>query len=103
MTARFAMKVHKNYGGSKVVAVSDYDLLGRTLEDKKKNLEITISKVFYGEQEFRIEDVLQFIKHTDNVNLIGNDIVDLAIKEKLIDERSVITIAGIKHAQIYSV
>ncbi|MCL4401038.1 MAG: DUF424 family protein [Candidatus Parvarchaeota archaeon] len=97
------MKVHENYAGRKVVAVSDADILDTVLEDTDKGLELKISREFYGENEFELKDILQFIVHADNVNVIGNKIVDALISEKMVDSKNVISIRGVKHAQIYNI
>lgn len=97
------MKVHENYIGRKVVAISDPELLGKTIEDTDKGLEINVSKFFYGESEFEFSDIMQFVLHSENINVIGNKIVDALITEKLVDSKNVITIGGIKHAQIYKI
>ncbi len=97
------MKVHENYIGRKVVAISDPEILGKHIEDLDKGIEITVSKEFYGGHEFDIKEIMQFILHSDNVNVVGNKIVETLIEEKIIDAKKVIMIAGIKHAQIYSI
>ncbi len=97
------MKVHENYIGRKVVAVSDADIVGQRIEDTDKGIELTVSKDFYGDHEFEIKDVMEFILHSENVNVVGNRIVETLVENKLIDAKNVIMIAGIKHAQIYSI
>jgi hypothetical protein len=97
------MKVHENYIGRKVVAVSDPDIIGKKIEDIDKGLEINISKEFYGEKEFEFSDVLQFIMNSENVNAIGNEIVEALVAERIIEPKNIITIGGVKHAQIYGI
>ncbi len=95
------MKVHDAGDDRRIVAVSDSSLVGRVINDENLDIEITVSKEFYGEEQFGGEEVIRAIKDADNVNLMGNEIVELAIKEELLEESSVVSIGGIKHAQLY--
>ncbi len=97
------MKVHENHVGSKVVAVSDPKLIGKHIEDSDKGIEITITKEFYGESEFELQEIIPVVLASGNANLIGSEVVDAFIKEKIIDPENVISINGIKHAQLYKI
>jgi len=97
------MKVHENYISRKVVAASDFDLIGKKIEDFDKGIELMVSKEFYGDNEVDVNEIIQSIAHAENANIIGNRIVELLIDRKLIESKNVITIGGIKHAQIYSI
>ena len=97
------MKVHENHMGQKVVAVSDPEILSKHIEDSDKGIEMTVSKEFYGDHEFDIKEVMQFISHSENVNVVGNRIVETLIENGIIEPKNVIMIGGIKHAQIYSI
>lgn len=96
------MKIHEGRN-EVVIAVADESLLGMTLHDKKRGIDFTVSKEFYGDELFELDEVIEKIKDSTNANLIGNEIVDAAIKEKIIDKDSFIEIDGIKHAQIYRI
>ncbi len=97
------MKVHENYIGRKVVAISDPDIVGTRLEDTDKGLELNVSKEFYGDKEFEMSEILPFIMHSENVNIIGNKIIETLAAEKILDLKNITTIAGVKHAQIYNI
>ncbi|MCL4399294.1 DUF424 family protein [Candidatus Parvarchaeota archaeon] len=101
--ARFRMRVHDSFSDQKVVAVSDPDLIGRTLRDARKEIEFTVSEEFYGSDEYEAGEVLDFIRHADNINLIGNNIIDAVIKEGIVREENVLVIDGVKHSQIYTI
>lgn len=98
----FSVKLHENFAGSKVLAISDPDIVGKFLEDSDRGLQFNVSEVFYGGDMINDEEVLRMIKASDNVNAIGTKIVDTMIEAKLVDPKNVITIMGVKHAQIYS-
>ena len=84
--ADFLMKIHENYIGQKVVAVSDPEILDTHIEDAFKGIDFFVSKSFYGEEEIEAEEVLNVLRSADNVNMIGNNIVGLAVKEKVISK-----------------
>ncbi len=98
----FTAKIHGKDTSREIIAVCDSEILGKTLVDKEREIEFTVSKDFYGSETFEWEEISESIGNGRNVNLIGNEIVGLAIKNKLVDPKSVIEIDGIKHAQIYS-
>ena len=100
---KFTMKKHTDTAGREVLAVSDSDLVGKTLYDDDREIEFLVSREFYAEEELDEQDVISALSSSGNINLIGNEIVDIAIKEKIVDEDAVIDIGGTKHAQVYRI
>ena len=93
-------KIHKTTGGE-VLAACDKELLGKTLRDG--STEFFVSEKFYKEKETSEKELREKLKSFDNINLIGNKVVRIAIQEKLVEEKSVLYIKGIAHAQIFRV
>ncbi|MET1159844.1 MAG: DUF424 family protein [Thermoprotei archaeon] len=83
-----------------VVAVCDRELLGKILIDDEKNINFYVDPTFYGGSLKSIDEALEDIRKATIANLIGNKIVEAAIKEGIILKESVIEISGEKHAQI---
>ncbi|MCL4373082.1 DUF424 family protein [Candidatus Parvarchaeota archaeon] len=98
----FTAKIHGKDTSREIIAACDNEILGKILIDRKKEVEFKVSKEFYGSECFEWEEIADSISNGRNVNLVGNNIVELAIKSGLIDPKSVIEIDGVKHAQIYS-
>ena len=98
----FTAKIHGKDTSREIIALCDSEILGKTLVDKEREIEFTVSKDFYGSENFEWDEIANSISNGRNVNLVGNEIVDLAIKNGLVDSKSVIEIEGVKHAQIYS-
>ncbi len=94
----FYYKIHKS-GGTALLAVCDSELLGKTFEEGR--LALHISREFYGGQKIRNE-VLVLFPRADIINIAGNNIVSLALKNKWISEKGIIRVKGIPHAQIFS-
>ena len=91
------MKVHK-YNNEILVAASDADLIGKTFVDGKLTLQI--SKIFYGEEIVTAEQLIEKLELATIANLVGKEVISIAINEKLIKEEGIIRIAGIPHAQM---
>lgn len=99
----FSVKLHENFAGSRVLAVSDSDILGKEFEDSDTGIAVKVSHEFYGGEMMDAGEAIERIKAADNVNAIGTRIVDALIEERLVDPKNVININGVKHAQIYRI
>jgi uncharacterized protein len=84
----------------KVVAICDEDLIGKKFEDEDRCIEV--SERFYKGEKVSEEEAVKFLKAADNINLVGNKIVKLAVDLGIIKSNDVIEIQGVKHAQIYN-
>ena len=98
----FTVKIHGKDSSREIIAACDSEILGKILIDKEREIEFKVSEEFYGSESFEWEEIVDSISNGRNVNLVGNNIVELAIKNGLIDPKNVIEINGVKHAQIYS-
>ena len=93
------VKIHTSKDSS-VVAVCDEELLGKTLTDETRELEV--SESFYKGEVKTEEETLALIKTANNVNLIGKKAVALGLQAGIITQENVIEIAGVPHAQSLS-
>lgn len=84
-----------------VVAICDKGLLGKTIEGER--LQITISETFYGNEEIDKEKSIEMIRMCTIANLMGDEIVGLAIDQGFITRENVISINGVKHAQFVKI
>lgn len=82
-----------------ILAVCDKEHLGKTYEEG--NISFTVSEKFFGGEEINEKKLKELFKSANSINLFGNKCVEIAKKEGLITESSIIKIQGIKHAQIY--
>jgi hypothetical protein len=80
-----------------VVAVCDEKLLDKSI--KHGDIKIKISKHFYGGALVDEDIAIKFMKRATIVNLIGNDIVNIAEKNGFITKENIISINGTLHAQ----
>lgn len=95
----FCYKIHRS-GGDVILAACDSDIMGKKLTGG--DLQIEIREAFYGNEKIG-EEVIELFKEASIINLIGNKIVSLAIKNGYAEKSSVKKISGVSHAQIIRV
>jgi len=82
-----------------ILAVCDKECLGKTFEQGE--LQFVASVKFYSGEDVTEDELIEMFKSADSINLFGNKCVEIALKKGLVSEKSIITIAGQKHAQVY--
>ncbi|MCD6479095.1 MAG: DUF424 family protein [Candidatus Diapherotrites archaeon] len=91
-------KVH-TAANKTVLAASDADIIGKTL--MFGDVEFHVSEAFYKGKKVSESELSKLLDEHNNINLIGEKVVSVALKKGLISERSIIKIQGIPHVQIY--
>ncbi len=91
-------KIHHTNSGNCVVGVCDGNLLGETLLEG--DISITINEDFFKDIFADEGEILGILQRENNITLIGNRCVSLAIKNELLDESSCMRINGELYAQI---
>jgi hypothetical protein len=81
-----------------LVAVCDTGILGETFREGKLKLEV--KPHFYKGVPATIQDALHAIDSADIANLVGNEIVEAAVRAGFVDPSAVVRIGGISHVQI---
>jgi len=92
------VKVHKTQDGRKIVAICDNDLIGKKFEEK--NLQLDLSADFYKGEEKSEEEIIELIKGSYMVNIVGKKSINLAVKLGIMDKKNIIKIKKIPHAQV---
>ena len=80
-----------------MVAACDDGLIGETFENG--DVSITVNEEFYGGDPATPEDVAQSLANASIANLVGTEVVELAIEEGYVDEGNVLELEGTLHAQ----
>jgi hypothetical protein len=92
------VKVHEAY--RKIIAICDSDLLGKKFEEGK--LQLDIKESFYGGKETKEKKVLKILEEAKKedacFNFVGKETITLALRAEIINENSILKIAGIPHA-----
>jgi hypothetical protein len=92
------MKIHRNPAGDEVVAVCDRELLNTSVSSG--DLEVHISEPFFGGSLSTPEEVSKVLTKAENVNIMGERSVALAVGLGLVDRDGCIRIGPVLHAQI---
>lgn len=93
---RFRIKSYTQ-GKERLVAACDEDVLGKTLREGKLRLEVTPG--FYDGFAGDEEAVEQHLRTCTIANLVGRNVVDLAIRLGFVAQENVLVIQGVPHAQ----
>jgi hypothetical protein len=95
------LKIHRTTNGSSVVAVCDRELLNRKL--RHGDIELHITDKFYGTTPADESEVSKAIRDADNINIIGERAISVAVGLGLIERSGCLIIEGIPHAQVIRV
>ena len=83
-----------------VLAICDFSLLGRVIEEGDRVLDLSCS--FFSEGKERdIEEIINHIKIAHSVNIVGNEIVDLLMSYGILQRERIKSINGVKYSHIY--
>lgn len=91
------IKVHKTIDGRKIVAICDNELIGKKFEEGK--LQLDLSSSFYNGEEKSEDDIIELIRGSYIVNIVGEKGISLALKLGIVDKKNIIKIKNIPHAQ----
>lgn len=93
-------KIH-TMGAKEVLAVCDQEVCGKTLRGNK--VELNVIESFYKGKKITEQELKTKLHAFENINIVGNKAVGIAIGEKLASEDNVIEVAGVKHVQIFKI
>ncbi len=92
----FYYKIYRK-GNEIILAVCDKEILGKKVESGE--IILYAKPEFYKGKEID-EKVLEFFEKATIINLMGKRIVKLAVENGWVEEKSVMEIKGVAHAQI---
>ncbi|MBI5347667.1 MAG: DUF424 family protein [Candidatus Aenigmarchaeota archaeon] len=84
-----------------LLAIADSDIIGKTFEEGE--LSLAIDRAFYCGEKCSESDVAELIESATIVNASGNRIVSLLVERGFVDNKCVLKIGGLKHAQIVKI
>jgi len=88
----------RKWGHYVLLATCDAELLGKILRDGKIVFEVR--EEFYKGMKMTVEEVIDLMKQSTIVNMVGHCVVEKAIEKGLIHPDAVLKISGVPHAQI---
>lgn len=80
-----------------LVTACDPGVLGETFENE--DVSLTVSEDFYGGESADEERVIDLLAQASVANLVGREVVELAIDAGYVDEANVLEIDSTLHAQ----
>ncbi|HEY0579370.1 MAG TPA: DUF424 family protein [Candidatus Nitrosocosmicus sp.] len=87
------------YQETQIINICDLNILGK--EINQEDFTINISREYYYGEEIADEDAIKLLKSSSIINLVGKDIVDLALSLNLAKKNSVKTIENIPFLMIF--
>ena len=78
---------------SSMLNICDSDLLGKTL--KRDNFSLKISEEYYAEKIVEKEEAKDLLKQSENINMVGKEIIDLSVNLGIGSEKGVKVIDGV--------
>jgi hypothetical protein len=91
----------RKWGKSMLLAACDVELLGTVLRDGK--IVFKVNEEFYKGPKMPVEEAVELMEESTIVNMVGQNIVDKAIKKGLVHPEAVLIICGVPHAQIVKI
>ena len=95
------MEVYVNVikqGRHVIVAACDAELLGKTLKYGK--IEFEVRKDFYGGSLVYLEEAVELIRRGTIINLVGETVIEGALRHGLVHPNAIIDVSGVPHAQV---
>jgi hypothetical protein len=93
----FSFKVHQD-GGDVMLAVCDKSILGQTFS--RDGIKLKVTERFYGNSTASEDEFLRMVGQATIVNLLGDQIVEAALRHRVVDPENVVDLCGIKQAQV---
>jgi len=100
----FALDVYvkvRKWGSQTLLAICDAELLGKTLREGK--IVFRVREEFYKGYKVSLDEAVELIRHSTIVNMVGQNIVNRALEERLIHPEAILRISGVPHAQIVKI
>ncbi len=85
----------------RVIAACDTALLGKILQEGEIILDLKTYKSFYEGKKVSEAELLEILKGAENLNLVGEEVINAAAKVLPIDAKKARTIGGVPHLQFY--
>ncbi len=99
-SSKFCFRLHEA-GSDRILAICDASALGSSLEEGELMLEV--SRDFYSGNECDESGALELLESSTIVNAVGEEIISLMLKNRLVKESNVLRISGVPHAQLISI
>lgn len=93
-------KIHQGQG-QLLLAACDEEIVGKTF--RGNGLKIEVYPLFYKDLVVPEEEFLNLMSAATVMNLVGENVISIAIREGYVDEENVMVIGETKHAQVVKI
>jgi hypothetical protein len=91
------VKIHRHEHDT-ILAACDEDLIGKVF--RGDGARIDVSEIFYKGESLEREAFIERMRSVSIMNLVGEEVVAIAIEQGYATEDSVIEIGGVRHVQV---
>jgi len=81
-----------------LIIVTDEDILGKVFSEGR--LQLDLSKDFYQGEKMTEEAIKELFHRARHIHLTGKDAVDLGVRLGLVEEKKILFVEGIPHAEV---
>ena len=88
-----------NHNDTLMLNICDADLLGRTLN--RGNFTLKISEKYYAQKVVEKEEAKDLLKRSDNINMVGKEIISLSVDMGIGTQNGVKEIDGVPFLVVF--
>ena len=82
-----------NHSNTSMLNICDTDLVGKTIN--RDNFSLKISEEYYADKVVEKEEAMDLLKKSDNINMVGKEIISLSVNIGIGSQKGVKVIDGI--------
>lgn len=94
MSKEVYVKVHVA-GPEIIVAACDKELLGSIIKDPSRKIHLYVDPAFFGGELKDIDSFIKILSKASSANLVGKDVVEAAIRARLVHNDAVLNVNGV--------
>ncbi len=89
------------YQKNTILNICDVDLVGKKISEK--NLQVDISKNFYGKEIVEKDEAENLLKNSSVINMVGKEIISLSVSLGIGSEKGIKKISDVPFLIIYKI
>ena len=82
-----------NHSNTSMLNICDADLVGKTIN--RDNFSLKISEEYYADKVVEKEEAMDLLKKSDNINMVGKEIISLSVDMGIGSQDGVKVVDGI--------
>ncbi|MCH8973074.1 MAG: DUF424 domain-containing protein [Thaumarchaeota archaeon] len=90
-----------SYQKNTLLNICDVDLVGKKISEK--NLQVDISKNYYGKEIIEKNEAENLLKNASVINMVGKEIISLSMNLGIGSEKGIKKISGVPFLIVYKI